>query len=349
MSPENNEQHLNHFRNGTQPYKRYALTVLMLVGVIFGAVLLLQAYPSQPLTDPPEAMHTFEDQIPVEVSGFIHPPGHVFADPVTAVVTIWVDSTVVNPDSVSFVAIDFEPYEAQDELQRSVETFGDAVRIIYTVQLRCLSEQCLTSDGSPFVVELKRLALGYSELGSDGSTVVGGSWHVAAIAGRIDPKIFDPFDTGVKSLDPSLFDADSTPPEPIFSISLKAQQMLVILGAAMVCFALFMLINPTIRLWPEREDPKVFIEQQQAAARLAYLQKTPSDFVEEILGGLTENMETSDALLYHLRQRLFEAGLDDLALRVEILDFGSGSTSNARIELVSDIREALMKVEVHNE
>jgi len=67
MSPENNEQHLNHFRNGTQPYKRYALTVLMLVGVIFGAVLLLQAYPSQPLTDPGEAMHTFEDQKPVEV------------------------------------------------------------------------------------------------------------------------------------------------------------------------------------------------------------------------------------------------------------------------------------------
>lgn len=327
-------------------------SALLVLIVAIGAIWAFRANSPESLADIPEAVHTFGTDTPATIEATINPPGNSFQDPVTATITIWVDATRVKPESITFERLDVAPYTPAAEFSRESETFGDAVRVTYTTALRCLKPECLSADGGPAVPQLKLVLVRYELLHETNKTTgnpqgkyLSAAWSPTAVLGRISPEVVLDPESGEKSYDPGLFDAAVVPPAPVFPWSDKALKTLVLVSAAAVAAGIVLLLNPNLRVLPEKVDPKTFIAQQQKAALAREAQKSPDDYVREALLLFSANTHSSDNVLYQLRNRLDEAGYTDLARSVERLNFGPDGDGRARDRLIRAIDETLAKKE----
>jgi hypothetical protein len=82
---------------------------------------------------------------PVEGSTQLSRSGTLFADPVTASVQVVVDRHRVDPEQVGFTT-SFEPYVRVGNPHVSREDSGRLTRLVYSVELICLTNLCLSKD-----------------------------------------------------------------------------------------------------------------------------------------------------------------------------------------------------------
>ena len=326
---------------------RTALSVLLVLIVVTGAVWVFRANAPESLAKLPEAVHTFGDETPVAVTTSMDPMGHNFQDPLQATIVLWVDTTRVNPESITFEQLDVEPYTAAEEFSRSIEVFGDVVRVTYTTTLRCLKAECLSVDGGPQAPQLKTVRIRYEAAEeNNGKTIVHGrflsaAWRPTAVLGRIDPATLLLPDSDQKSYDADLFDSEVIPPAPVFPMSEKSLQILILISALAAVAGIVLLLNPNIRVLPEKVDPALFIKKQREALAAEEARKTSTDYAREALAAFTANTESSDNVLYQLRNYLRDAGHTGLAEEVEQLNFGHTGDAAERDRLIRAIGDVL--------
>jgi hypothetical protein len=77
----------------------------------------------------------------IAVNGTVTPTTHLFGDPISGRVEVLLDRDRFDPDRVR-VAADFSPYEQSEALRRSRQDVGSVTRLVYTVDVRCLSQAC---------------------------------------------------------------------------------------------------------------------------------------------------------------------------------------------------------------
>lgn len=315
------------------------LTVLVFGALMAGTIFALAQHQPVPLADTPTAVHTFgEEERGVSMSGTLTPLGQGFGDRVLAKVEVWIDTTLVNPDRITFEVIDFEPYTTMTDLSRSVELFDGAALVTYTIELRCLKMECLDATGMPVFLGLKRMYVQYvywdgHENGSDRFGYVGGSWRASAVVGRITPEALEEY----------VFEGNATPPEPQLGVSYKGQQLVLLMGILFIGGSILFLMNPQIKLWPQRQDPKEWIAKYNRVRVLSSKER-----ICEALDGLKHHTKSGDVVLYRLANELRDAGHEDLAVRVQTADFGPDSDSEVFGVLIRDIEEALDARGVHH-
>jgi hypothetical protein len=77
----------------------------------------------------------------IAVNATVTPTTHLFGDPISGRVEVLLDRDRFDPDRVR-VAADFSPYEQSEALRRSRQDVGSVTRLVYTVDVRCLSQAC---------------------------------------------------------------------------------------------------------------------------------------------------------------------------------------------------------------
>jgi hypothetical protein len=106
---------------------------LVTVAVVFGAWLVLRDGGGT------ELGATGDDGIAAHAT--VTPTTHLFGDPITGRVELLLDRDRFDPDLVR-IAADFSPYEQSEAIRRSRQDVGSATRLVYTAEIRCLSQAC---------------------------------------------------------------------------------------------------------------------------------------------------------------------------------------------------------------
>jgi hypothetical protein len=149
---------------------------LAIVGVAVG-IALRDGEASETLVPQP--------QDPVAVTTRFEPDGHVFGEPITAVIEARLDSRVISVDRIG-VDPDFTPYDKAGP--RTVERVdhGGITTLTYRYPLRCLAEGCepLETQG---VVQLEQSRLTYRFAATRDDRVSGETidWRPFLVSGRV--------------------------------------------------------------------------------------------------------------------------------------------------------------------
>jgi hypothetical protein len=107
--------------------------VLVAVAVLVGAWLLLR--------DGGDGDIGAAGDDGIAVNAAVTPVTHLFGDPITARVEVLLQRDRFDPERVRLAA-DFSPYEQSRAIRRSRQDVGSVTRLLYTVEVRCLTQAC---------------------------------------------------------------------------------------------------------------------------------------------------------------------------------------------------------------
>ena len=77
----------------------------------------------------------------IAATAAVTPVNHLFGDPITGRVEVLLDRDRFDPQRVRLAA-DFAPYEQSEAIRRSRQDVGSVTRLVYTVEVRCLTQAC---------------------------------------------------------------------------------------------------------------------------------------------------------------------------------------------------------------
>src|SRR5215210_1643172 len=113
----------------------------------------------------------------------VQPRAHAFGDPVVAQVTVLVDRTLIDPQSLRLEPR-FDPYEPAGPVSREVTESGTGARISFRVPLVCLREGCEPVEGAQ-ALSLPSGHIFYRYQARSGRADYSFGWPTVEVVGRV--------------------------------------------------------------------------------------------------------------------------------------------------------------------
>jgi hypothetical protein len=276
----------------------------------------------------------------VVVNSSISPGPHLFGDRIHAELTVLVDTTRTDPDTVK-VDTSFDPWERVGRTQRTRDRQGDIVQLTYGYTLECIFSNCIP-DGSKAErkYDLPPATVRY-RLKKGGKFAVAVRWPTFRLISRFPvPKDFGNVTEVTQRIqfqnDPlvRLF-ASVRPPSPSYRLG-STTMGLLFFAAALACLG-----AAAVAAGP------IVAEVRARRARREGVEATPLErAVELVEGAARRNAGESEhrEALARLARELRQAGLRDVAPAARRLAWSEHSPSRSESdELTRRVREAMAK------
>lgn len=246
---------------------RRALTLVAAAAALTAAaavvVVALAAGSGEPGVAPPGGD-------PVLLQASIEPEQALFGDRLDATLTVTIDSTRVDPDTVE-VATFFRPFRRVGPIERERTELGETVVLAYRAPIQCVDRGCLVTEASQGI-ELPVGVVRYaSRQGPVGSLPV--TWPAVSLATRLSPGQVDALRTSPQ--DVALDDEARNLPPVSYAIGPSVLGWLLVGAGAFVVLALGGWLAWRLRR-PAREavEPEASpAEQTPLAAALAAVER----------------------------------------------------------------------------
>ena len=115
----------------------------------------------------------------------VQPRVHAFADPVLAQVTVLVDRTFVDPESLR-IEPRFDPYEPTGPIRQEVTESGASGRVVFSIPLICLREGCEPTESAQVLnIRSGHVLYRYRNDGRAGQADYSFGWPTVEVIGRV--------------------------------------------------------------------------------------------------------------------------------------------------------------------
>ena len=254
-----------------------------------------------------------QPQDPVLVQTRFEPDGHLFGQPITAVVEARLDSRVIDVDRIDLDP-DFAPYDKAGPRTVERTDHGGITTITYRYPLRCLAEGCepVAAQG---VVQLEQSRLAYRFLASvdnrpSGETI---DWRPFLVSGRVGERAI--LDIAWRAPEAQLAAVEYRVPPRRTAIALLVLAALLAAGAAALAW----------RLWGAAPERETGVEEDT---------RTPLEVALEAARAAAGNGDVPRRrrALESVARELGRVGLDDLAADARALAWSPRDATRDEVE-----------------
>jgi hypothetical protein len=254
-----------------------------------------------------------QPQDPVVVQTRFEPDGHLFGEPVTAVVEVLLDSTVVDPGRIRLDP-DFEPYDTAGARTLERVDHGGLTRLTYRFPLRCLAEGCEPVAAQGVVdLEPNRLSYRFREDATSRPGFETIEWRPFLVSGRVGERAV--LEIGWRAPETELAAVDyRVDPRPTAIVLLTLAALLAAAAAAVAW-----------KLWGGRPEREAAADEDTRSPLAAVLEAA-------LAAAANGDVPKRRRALESVARELGHAGFADLAADARTLAWSQGAASRADVE-----------------